>query len=120
MNWADDVNQKRLWKAKLWGQHRLSKLSVKPSRNTAASSNTVLLEFFRQRRRGNISAPTRRSLACMVTTRPDRKSTRLNSSHQIISYAVFCLKKKNHVQHSQLLVPARALKHTSIHSTELS
>src|SRR5207244_4722182 len=28
-----------------------------------------------------------------VTT--DRKSTRLNSSHQIISYAVFCLKKKN-------------------------
>src|SRR5258708_27988448 len=30
------------------------------------------------------------------TTAPpeDRKSTRLNSSHQIISYAVFCLKKK--------------------------
>src|SRR5258708_30605307 len=25
----------------------------------------------------------------------DRKSTRLNSSHQIISYAVFCLQKKN-------------------------
>src|SRR5947208_12524099 len=27
--------------------------------------------------------------------REDRKSTRLNSSHQIITYAVFCLKKKN-------------------------
>src|SRR5258708_30822820 len=27
-------------------------------------------------------------------SRRDRKSTRLNSSHQIISYAVFCLKKK--------------------------
>src|SRR5258708_14148212 len=27
-------------------------------------------------------------------TSVDRKSTRLNSSHQIISYAVFCLKKK--------------------------
>src|SRR2546427_2715330 len=26
---------------------------------------------------------------------PDRKSTRLNSSHSQISYAVFCLKKKN-------------------------
>src|SRR5258708_12444719 len=26
----------------------------------------------------------------------DRKSTRLNSSHQIISYAVFCLKKKQY------------------------
>src|SRR5258708_19976748 len=29
--------------------------------------------------------------------RRDRKSTRLNSSHQIISYAVFCLKKKKNV-----------------------
>src|SRR5438552_18088522 len=28
----------------------------------------------------------------------DRKSTRLNSSHQIISYAVFCLKKKKFVE----------------------
>src|SRR5947208_8263285 len=28
----------------------------------------------------------------------DRKSTRLNSSHQIISYAVFCLKKKKKKQ----------------------
>src|SRR5256885_12066280 len=27
--------------------------------------------------------------------RPDRKSTRLNSSHLVISYAVFCLKKKH-------------------------
>src|SRR5438034_2617150 len=27
--------------------------------------------------------------------REDRKSTRLNSSHTVISYAVFCLKKKN-------------------------
>src|SRR5207244_11233158 len=30
------------------------------------------------------------------TRRLDRKSTRLNSSHQINSYAVFCLKKKKH------------------------
>src|SRR2546426_10891397 len=28
-------------------------------------------------------------------TERDRKSTRLNSSHLVISYAVFCLKKKN-------------------------
>src|SRR5260221_10183893 len=28
----------------------------------------------------------------------DRKSTRLNSSHTVISYAVFCLKKKNKIQ----------------------
>ena len=30
----------------------------------------------------------------MIKVQGDRKSTRLNSSHQIISYAVFCLKKK--------------------------
>src|SRR5258708_17388476 len=30
----------------------------------------------------------------------DRKSTRLNSSHQIISYAVFCLKKKKNIKYS--------------------
>src|SRR5258708_30682219 len=30
-------------------------------------------------------------------TARDRKSTRLNSSHQIISYAVFCLKKKKQI-----------------------
>src|SRR4051812_49903070 len=34
---------------------------------------------------------------------PDRKSTRLNSSHMSISYAVFCLKKKN--------TPLAALRH---------
>src|SRR2546429_2851634 len=31
----------------------------------------------------------------MLITARDRKSTRLNSSHGYISYAVFCLKKKN-------------------------
>src|SRR5947199_7089597 len=39
------------------------------------------------------------------TTAKDRKSTRLNSSHLGISYAVFCLKKKkknrNHIKHKQ-------------------
>src|SRR5256885_13128200 len=33
----------------------------------------------------------------------DRKSTRLNSSHLVISYAVFCLKKKNTVSYISLL-----------------
>src|SRR5436190_18423329 len=31
----------------------------------------------------------------MDANEEDRKSTRLNSSHTVISYAVFCLKKKN-------------------------
>src|SRR2546427_1250695 len=41
---------------------------------------------------------TRRCLRCASTSSSpsrDRKSTRLNSSHSQISYAVFCLKKKN-------------------------
>src|SRR3712207_7183953 len=38
-------------------------------------------------------APARRRVGGPV--HPDRKSTRLNSSHANISYAVFCLKKKN-------------------------
>src|SRR2546426_1704930 len=33
----------------------------------------------------------------------DRKSTRLNSSHLVISYAVFCLKKKNKRVRTQVL-----------------
>src|SRR5256885_6939950 len=35
----------------------------------------------------------------------DRKSTRLNSSHLVISYAVFCLKKKTH--HDRTIPPLR-------------
>src|SRR2546427_7374109 len=35
-----------------------------------------------------------------VIDREDRKSTRLNSSHSQISYAVFCLKKKKHQKHT--------------------
>src|SRR2546422_6343791 len=41
----------------------------------------------------------RRSWASTTKTNRDRKSTRLNSSHGYISYAVFCLKKKKLRQH---------------------
>src|SRR5438552_13672553 len=44
----------------------------------------------RARRRG----ASRGSRGSRSAASGDRKSTRLNSSHQIISYAVFCLKKK--------------------------
>src|SRR5438552_18550104 len=47
---------------------------------------------------GTDDAPIDHPITDWPYTRPptfaDRKSTRLNSSHQIISYAVFCLKKK--------------------------
>src|SRR2546427_4751812 len=37
----------------------------------------------------------------------DRKSTRLNSSHSQISYAVFCLKKKKHTKDKKQHAPGR-------------
>src|SRR3712207_8567038 len=43
----------------------------------------------------------------------DRKSTRLNSSHANISYAVFCLKKKNHSPTSTSYTPPYHLQLTS-------
>src|SRR5258708_26785075 len=60
-----------------------------------------------RRRRRSPAAPTaprsRRSSPARsgFSRRPDRKSTRLNSSHQIISYAVFCLKKKKTRNHDK-------------------
>src|ERR1039457_6784414 len=40
------------------------------------------------------TAPTTRHRILSIPAPTDRKSTRLNSSHLVISYAVFCLKKK--------------------------
>src|SRR2546426_9650528 len=42
-----------------------------------------------------LSEPPRLTLPDWLPSQ-DRKSTRLNSSHLVISYAVFCLKKKKH------------------------
>src|SRR5436305_12001376 len=42
----------------------------------------------------------------MMIRRSDRKSTRLNSSHVRISYAVFCLKKKKHVKRQEVKAAA--------------
>src|SRR3989454_4310699 len=40
----------------------------------------------------------------------NRKSTRLNSSHLVISYAVFCLKKKKKVLHTHFAIPVQHCK----------
>src|SRR5699024_12754793 len=46
------------------------------------------------------SARSQLASTCSERSRSDRKSTRLNSSHVSISYAVFCLKKKKHINGS--------------------
>src|SRR3989442_3060113 len=51
-------------------------------------------------RRGPPTPATSGAWASSAAASVDRKSTRLNSSHVRISYAVFCLKKKKKSQHS--------------------
>src|SRR5690242_21430616 len=55
---------------------------------------------------------------CVLVCRPvrDRKSTRLNSSHMSISYAVFCLKKKKKTITSRYQNSNRATRHSLSHS----
>src|SRR5256885_12183270 len=43
----------------------------------------------------------------------DRKSTRLNSSHLVISYAVFCLKKKKTTERTSRVAPTHVIYPTS-------
>src|ERR1039457_7370363 len=50
--------------------------------------------------------------ACLKA-RTDRKSTRLNSSHLVISYAVFCLKKKTTKINERVVVTAEKLTPTN-------
>src|ERR1022692_701535 len=54
--------------------------------------------------------------------RSDRKSTRLNSSHLVISYAVFCLKKKKKQRQQNVLSPIteRSVRHNArrLHPTD--
>src|SRR5688572_31226703 len=86
-----------LFRSKRENTLRLTQLAAK--RNRLLNERTLLhcfagrakCEFFQEvacdriRKQSGLSSPAFR----------DRKSTRLNSSHSQISYAVFCLKKKN-------------------------
>src|SRR5438445_6621443 len=59
---------------------------------TTLFRSQLMLNGFNSRIRARTLSGAHASLASMRTS--DRKSTRLNSSHANISYAVFCLKKK--------------------------
>src|SRR6266542_2796249 len=54
---------------------------------------------------GGISRPSALAVFRLITR--DRKSTRLNSSHGSISYAVFCLKRKKRPEKNQCQPPHR-------------
>src|SRR6516162_10271456 len=79
----------------------------RPPRSTLFPYTTL----FRSRRRGPGASPGRLAgRGGPSPRRRDRKSTRLNSSHLVISYAVFCLKKKKlrvagsrrHIDHNHI------------------
>src|SRR5437867_9978752 len=75
----------------------------RPPRSTLFPYTTLFRSGPRDPRLADARVPAQHDhLARAVSgERPDRKSTRLNSSHRTISYAVFCLKKKNN-HHSHM------------------
>src|SRR5204862_7887444 len=68
------------------GDRRLSQEAIRPPQGTGQAGE----------RGPEVGGRRRGTTPCgnFWSTLPDRKSTRLNSSHVEISYAVFCLKKK--------------------------
>src|SRR2546430_10190073 len=79
---------------------RAFELSRHPRHSMAATSHRPVPA----RKEGRAFPPAPSSspaILCRTSPRRDRKSTRLNSSHSQISYAVFCLKKKNPDLHRQ-------------------
>src|SRR5258708_18692458 len=67
----------------------------RPPRSTLFPYTTLFRSHAGAKRKPSKKKAKRRlRFRCIGSEDGDRKSTRLNSSHQIISYAVFCLKKK--------------------------
>src|SRR2546430_11099679 len=75
----------------------------RPPRSTLFPYTTLFRSLLAQRRRGalalgledlRLQSEDSDAPLAPIHLRQDRKSTRLNSSHSQISYAVFCLKKK--------------------------
>src|SRR5690349_23739880 len=76
----------------LFRSRRLGRTRRRPQHHEGGESLSRLAQGARPRQDGRVV----RSCRDRAHPRRDRKSTRLNSSHVEISYAVFCLKKKKH------------------------
>src|SRR5687768_17910107 len=72
-----------------------------PERAGSRNTGHVFL-FASGQSRGNRASSSGEEEDMPGVPAPDRKSTRLNSSHGYISYAVFCLKKKKKIKNIQL------------------
>src|SRR2546430_3825210 len=67
----------------------------RPPRSTLFPYTTLFRSQLPRDRHGRLEVGAVDGFLEVAMTYIDRKSTRLNSSHSQISYAVFCLKKKN-------------------------
>src|SRR5256885_7190325 len=67
----------------------------RPPRSTLFPYTTLFRSLHKHFKSGRCGSPQHPS---ETMHQPDRKSTRLNSSHLVISYAVFCLKKKKQIK----------------------
>src|SRR5207244_7345117 len=72
---------------------------IRPPPRSTLFPYTTLFRSLAAQRSAQHARQTEHRLAAARQAGGDRKSTRLNSSHQIISYAVFCLKKKKKKHH---------------------
>src|SRR5947207_3780526 len=72
----------------------------RPPRSTLFPYTTLFRSVFAKMMYKPASAPL--VIQSLRPSRIDRKSTRLNSSHTVISYAVFCLKKKKKIHGHKL------------------
>src|SRR5207247_9963492 len=75
-----------------WAAHKLEQLSQFNLRHGAAVAIGLALDVIYSRRMGYLKGAGAERVLKLLETLGDRKSTRLNSSHEWISYAVFCLK----------------------------
>src|SRR5205809_1309258 len=90
----------------------------RPPRSTLFPYTTLFRSEHGDRRRVGRRPRRGRDLRCRARAVLDRKSTRLNSSHGYISYAVFCLKKKKTKRTTR--VPKLPRLHPDINSAERS
>src|SRR2546422_4690768 len=72
----------------------------RPPRSTLFPYTTLFRSKLLAQKPVNVGDNTLQRSFCVDVRERDRKSTRLNSSHGYISYAVFCLKKKKNKNNS--------------------
>src|SRR5256885_13165188 len=76
----------------------------RPPRSTLFPYTTLFRSWCALRLWGGRFVPVPAPVPASLPEQRDRKSTRLNSSHLVISYAVFCLKKKKKTERQQDIV----------------